>query len=151
MLFRSLLVDKVEAYFAEQGGVAGKTLALWGLAFKANTDDVREAPALTVIRRLSDKGMRIRAFDPVAGPRAAAELGASPLVAIVDRQYQALEGAQALAVVTDWNQFRNPDFERIKGLLSAPVLFDGRNLYDPALMARLGFAYFGVGRAAVGG
>jgi UDPglucose 6-dehydrogenase len=148
---KRLLADKVEAYFAEQGGVAGKTLALWGLAFKANTDDVREAPALTVIRRLSDKGMRIRAFDPVAGPRAAAELGASPLVAIVDRQYQALEGAQALAVVTDWNQFRNPDFERIKGLLSAPVLFDGRNLYDPALMARLGFAYFGVGRAAVGG
>ncbi|MDY0306445.1 MAG: UDP-glucose/GDP-mannose dehydrogenase family protein [Desulfovibrionaceae bacterium] len=148
---KGLLARKVEEYFAAQGGVSGKTLALWGLAFKPNTDDIREAPAREVIARLTASGMRVRAFDPVAAERARRELGGNPLLEIVDGQYEALIGADALAVVTEWNQFRNPDFGRMKSLLRAPLVFDGRNLYDPAGMGRKGFAYFSVGRAPVRG
>ncbi|NLY41655.1 MAG: UDP-glucose/GDP-mannose dehydrogenase family protein [Desulfovibrionales bacterium] len=141
-----VLADKIEAYFANQGGVSGKTLALWGLAFKANTDDMREAPALELIRKLTAAGMRVRAFDPVAGSNAKALLAGNPLVEICSEQYEATHGAHALAVVTEWNQFRNPDFVKIKANLSAPILFDGRNLYSPGLMAAEGFAYFCIGR-----
>jgi UDPglucose 6-dehydrogenase len=126
--------------------VKGKTLALWGLAFKANTDDMREAPSLELIRHLTDLGMRVRAFDPVAGPNARRILADNPLVEICEDQYETLKGAEALAVVTEWNQFRNPEFARIKAALAAPILFDGRNLYSPALLAAEGFAYFCVGR-----
>ncbi len=139
---------RIREYFAPQGGVKGKTLALWGLAFKANTDDMREAASLSVIEDLTAHGMRVRAFDPVAGTNAAALLAGNPLVEIVDSQYAACEGAQALLVGTEWNQFRNPDFERLKKLLSAPLLFDGRNLYSPQRMAERGFAYFCVGLGA---
>lgn len=141
-----VLGRKIEQYFADQGGVAGKTLALWGLAFKANTDDMREAPALELIRYLTGKGMKIRAFDPVAGKNARRMLEGNTLVEICDEQYAVLDGAAALAVVTEWNQFRNPDFNRIRKQLGAPILFDGRNLYQPALMAGQGFAYFCIGR-----
>lgn len=141
-----VIARKIEAYFSEQGGVSGKTLALWGLAFKANTDDMREAPSLELIRYLTERGMRVRAFDPVAGSNARRILAGNPLVEICDDQYAPLEGASALAVVTEWNQFRNPDFARIKKELQAPLLFDGRNLYSPQLMAAEGFAYFSVGR-----
>ena len=140
------LAGKIEAYFADQGGVKGRTLALWGLAFKANTDDVREASALAMIRDLTAKGMRIRAFDPVAKETAARDLGPNDLLEMVDDQYEALEGADALAVVTEWNQFRNPDFARVRGMLSAPLVFDGRNLYSPRDLAEAGFAYFCIGR-----
>ena len=140
------LANKIEAYFADQGGVKGRTLALWGLAFKANTDDVREASALAMIRDLTAKGMRIRAFDPVAKETAARDLGPNDLLEMVDDQYEALEGADALAVVTEWNQFRNPDFARVRGMLSAPLVFDGRNLYSPRDLAEAGFAYFCIGR-----
>lgn len=143
---KTVIARKVEAYFADQGGVAGKTLALWGLAFKANTDDMREAPALELIRHLTALGMKVRAFDPVAGPNARRILQDNPLVEICDDQYDPLQGAAALAVVTEWNQFRNPDFARIRSGLTAPILFDGRNLYSPSLMAAEGFAYFCVGR-----
>jgi UDPglucose 6-dehydrogenase len=143
---KTVIARKVEAYFAEQGGVAGKTLALWGLAFKANTDDMREAPSLELVRHLTALGMKIRAFDPVAGANARRILQDNPLVEICDDQYDALNGAAALAVVTEWNQFRNPDFAKIRKGLSAPILFDGRNLYSPTLMAAEGFAYFCVGR-----
>jgi UDPglucose 6-dehydrogenase len=143
---KTVLATKIGRYFAPQGGVQGKTLALWGLAFKANTDDVREASSLAMIRELTGQGMRIKAFDPVAGSRAAAELGDNPLVELVADEYEALKGADALAVVTEWNQFRNPDFERIKNSLTAPLIFDGRNLYSPSLLAGLGFAYFCIGR-----
>ncbi|MCM0754476.1 UDP-glucose/GDP-mannose dehydrogenase family protein [Desulfovibrio aminophilus] len=148
---KRLLAHKVEEYFAAQGGVSGKTLALWGLAFKPNTDDIREAPAREVIARLTSQGMRVRAFDPVAAGRARRELDGNPLLEIVDGQYEALIGADVLAVVTEWNQFRNPDFGRMKSLLRAPIVFDGRNLYDPAGMGRKGFAYFSIGRAPVRG
>ena len=137
---------RVADYFAPQGGVSGRTLALWGLAFKANTDDMREAPALSIIEELTARGMRIRAFDPIAGENARKLLAANPLVSIEEDQYGVCDGADALLVATEWNQFRNPDFDRIRELLAAPVLFDGRNLYAPAVLGRRGFAYFCVGR-----
>lgn len=143
---KRLLAQKVAAHFAPLGGVAGRTLALWGLAFKANTDDVREAPALTIIRELTALGMRVRAFDPVARERAASELAGLAGAELVTGQYEALEGADALAVVTDWNQFRNPDFAGIARKLSAKVIFDGRNLYQPNLLARFGLKHYGIGR-----
>ena len=143
------LASKIEAHFADKGGVAGKTLALWGLAFKANTDDVREAPALEMVRRLAAKGMKVRAYDPVAGPNAVRELAGIEGFRLAENEYAALEGADALAVVTEWNQFRNPDFGRIKKTLSAPVLFDGRNLYTPGFLAEMGFSYYGIGMAPV--
>ncbi|MEJ5242937.1 MAG: UDP-glucose/GDP-mannose dehydrogenase family protein [Desulfomicrobiaceae bacterium] len=143
---KTLLAAKIEDYFAPQGGVAGKTVALWGLAFKPNTDDMRQAPALAIIARLTQQGMRVRAFDPVARPKAREILADNPLVSIEDDPYAILQGADSLAVVTEWNQFRNPDFARIKKALTAPIIFDGRNLYDPRLLASQGFAYFCIGR-----
>jgi UDPglucose 6-dehydrogenase len=146
---KRLLSKKIIDYFENQGGVAGRTLALWGLAFKANTDDIREAPALDVIAALTDKGMQIQAYDPVAGENAGRALSDNGHVRVVSQQYDALEGADALAVVTDWNQFRNPDFGRIKKLLKAPIIFDGRNLFSASLVASQGFAYFGIGRPSI--
>jgi len=143
---KTVLADKVLAHFAPLGGVAGRTLALWGLAFKANTDDVREAPAFDIIRELTAAGMRVQAFDPVAGGRAQAELSGNPLVELMDSQYAALAGADALAVVTDWNQFRNPDFAGIAKQLAEPVIFDGRNLYSRSLLSRFGLKHYGIGR-----
>ncbi len=142
------LARRIEEYFAPQGGVRGKTLAVWGLAFKANTDDMREAAAISIITELTSQGMKIRAYDPVAYDNARKIFKDNPLVEIVPDQYSACAGAQALLVVTEWNQFRNPDFQRIKALLSAPILFDGRNLYPPKAMAERGFAYFCIGRSA---
>lgn len=136
----------IERYFAPQGGVKGKTLAVWGLAFKANTDDMREAAAIDIISALTGQGMKIQAFDPVASENGRRIFGDNRLVEIIHDQYQACAGAQALLVVTEWNQFRNPDFERVKELMTAPILFDGRNLYSPEAMAARGFAYFCIGR-----
>ena len=137
---------RVADYFEPQGGVFGKVLALWGLAFKANTDDMRESPALAIIEELTSHGMRIRAYDPIAGPNARKLLADNPLVFIEDDQYAICEGSDALLVATEWNQFRNPDFDRIKESLVAPVLFDGRNLYSPSVLGKRGFAYFCVGK-----
>jgi UDPglucose 6-dehydrogenase len=143
---KRLLVDKVRTYFDSRGGVEGRTLALWGVAFKPNTDDIREAPALELVAELTAAGMRVRAFDPAAGDKARHALHDNELVAVVDEQYDALDGADALAVVTEWNQFRNPDFARIRESLTEPVLFDGRNLYDFDFLRRFGLEYFCVGR-----
>lgn len=140
------MAERIREYFAPQGGVKGKTLAVWGLAFKANTDDMREAASISIISALTADGMRVRAFDPVAADNARRIFADNPLVDIGDDQYGICDGAQALLVVTEWNQFRNPDFERIRSLLSAPILFDGRNLYSPSSMAEHGFAYFCIGR-----
>ena len=137
---------KVIEYFDQQGGVAGRTLAVWGLAFKANTDDVRESPALSIIKELTDRGMRIQAYDPVAEATARKSLKGNQLVTLVQEQYSALNGADALLVATEWNQFRTPDFERMKDALTMPLIFDGRNLYSGKDLARKGFAYFSVGR-----
>ena len=144
---KKYMASRVEEYFAPQGGVAGKTLAMWGLAFKANTDDMREAAAITIINELTSRGMKIRAFDPVAADNARTIFADNKLVEIVDDQYAVCQGAQALMVVTEWNQFRNPDFAKVRSLLTAPLLFDGRNLYSPTTMAAHGFAYFCIGRA----
>ena len=142
------MAGRIMEYFAPQGGVKGKTLALWGLAFKANTDDMREAASISIVKELTEAGMKVRAFDPVAAENAHEIFKGNPLVEIVDSQYGACEGAQGLLVVTEWNQFRNPDFDKIKTLLTAPLLFDGRNLYSPNVMAQRGFAYFCIGRRA---
>ena len=144
-----LMARRIAEYFAPQGGVEGKTLALWGLAFKANTDDLRESAPLAIVRELAGQGMNVRIYDPVAGERGKTELADEPRAMIVESQYAALEGADALLVATEWNQFRTPDFERIKKTLSAPIIFDGRNLYLASTLARLGFAYFSIGRKAV--
>ena len=144
-----ILGRKVLDYFADQGGVQGKTLALWGLAFKANTDDMREAASLELVRMLTAEGMRVRAFDPVAGKNAIASLDGNGLAEVVSDQYAALDGADALAVVTEWNQFRNPNLDVIRDKLTAPIIFDGRNLYKPERLAEEGFAYFCVGRPSV--
>jgi UDPglucose 6-dehydrogenase len=143
---KRILADKINQYFALQGGVKGKTLALWGLAFKANTDDIRASAAIEIIQLLTEAGMRIKAFDPVAGRNAQKVLGHNPLFEMMDKQYNVIEGADALAVATDWNQFRNPDFQKIKQNLKTPIIFDGRNLYDPSFVADQGFAYFSIGR-----
>lgn len=148
-LQKQLLVLKIKNYFEPQGGVKDKTLALWGLSFKPNTDDMREAPALVLINKLTQEGMKIKAFDPVAKEKARELFKENALVEIVEEQYDVLKGADALAVVTEWNQFRNPDFERIKSELKAPLIFDGRNLYNPKLMGEMGFAYFSIGRRKV--
>lgn len=140
------MAERIAEYFEDKGGVGGKTLALWGLAFKANTDDMRQAAAIDIIEYLTSAGMKIRAFDPVAADNAQKIFGQNPLVEIVGEQYEACEGADALLVATEWNQFRNPDFKRVAALLSSPLIFDGRNLYSPQAMENHGFSYFCVGR-----
>jgi UDPglucose 6-dehydrogenase len=148
---KTVVADKIENFYRAQGGLEGKTLGLWGLAFKAKTDDVREAPALQLVKRLTEQGMRVRAFDPVAGPNAKRDLEAMGVsnFELVDEQYEALEGADALCVMTEWNQFRNPDFGRIKNLLSQPVIFDGRNLYTVHMLTSMGYTYYSIGRQPV--
>jgi UDPglucose 6-dehydrogenase len=139
---RELLV-KAQRHFGE---LAGKTFAVWGLAFKPRTDDLREAPALEVIEGLLGKGARVQAYDPVANERARRHLGDRVLLA--PGPYEALEGSDALFVVTEWNEFRTPDFDRMKALMRQPVIFDGRNVFEPAEMQRLGFTHYGIGRQA---
>lgn len=140
------MARRIEQFFATRGGVSGKTLAVWGLAFKANTDDMRQAAAIDIIRELTAQGMKVRAFDPVAADNGRKVFADQPLVSIVDGQYETLEGADALLVTTEWNQFRHPDFRRIKEMLSFPVIFDGRNLYAPQAMERHGLTYVCIGR-----
>jgi UDPglucose 6-dehydrogenase len=139
--------DKIAAHFKRDGGVQGKTLAFWGIAFKPRTDDIREAPALTLMRKALGFGAQVRAFDPVANENGRQELG--PSVKIVEDMYEALQGADALVVCTDWDEFKSPDFDRIAKAMNRRVIFDGRNLYRQAQMAQLGFSYYSVGRAAV--
>ena len=142
---KSVLVTKIFEHFGNE--VRGKTVALWGLAFKPRTDDIREAPALVLIDALLAAGAHVRVHDPEAIANVKAIYGDQ--ITYCDRQYGALEQADALAIVTEWNEFRNPDFEVMTRLMRAPVIFDGRNLYDPARMASLGFAYQGIGRARI--
>jgi UDPglucose 6-dehydrogenase len=129
------------------GSVAGTRVAVWGLAFKPNTDDMREAPALTLIEDLLAAGASVVAHDPVAMDEAARRLGSR--VEFAASGYQAATGADALAVVTDWNEYRHPDFARIKQVLKRPIIVDGRNLYPLHRMAELGFKYYSIGRRAI--
>jgi len=139
---KRVLFEKLQRHFG--GKLAGTTIAVWGLAFKAETDDVRESPALVLVEALLDTGAGVRVHDPAALESARRFLGGR--VAYASRAYDALEGASALAIVTEWLEYRNPDFDRIKRLLSRPLIVDGRNLYDPARLARLGFTYDSIGR-----
>ncbi|EGJ10069.1 UDP-glucose dehydrogenase family protein [Rubrivivax benzoatilyticus] len=140
-----VLVDKIVARYGED--LAGRTFALWGLAFKPNTDDMREAPSRVVVEALLARGARVRAYDPVAMDEARRVMEGLQGVDFVASQAEALAGADALVVVTEWKEFRNPDFDGIKAALKQPVIFDGRNLYDPAYMKSLGFEYRAIGRA----
>ena len=129
------------------GDLKGKAVAVWGLAFKPRTDDIREAPALSLIDSLLAEGVQVRAHDPVAVDNVKAIYGDKLVYS--DRMYGALEGADCLAIVTEWQEFRNPDFEVMKRLLKTPIVADGRNLYEPAAMAELGFTYSSIGRRTV--
>jgi UDPglucose 6-dehydrogenase len=135
------LVDKMESHF---GNLSGRTIALWGLAFKPRTDDMREAPSIPLIERLLARGAKVKAYDPAAAPVARRIFDGR--IGICEKSYDALAGADALAIVTEWNEFREPDFEKMRALLNAPVIFDGRNIYSPEHMRALGFTYFSIGR-----
>ncbi|HLJ10607.1 MAG TPA: UDP-glucose/GDP-mannose dehydrogenase family protein [Planctomycetaceae bacterium] len=136
-----VLFEKICAHFA--GRIAGRTIAVWGLSFKPRTDDVREAPALVLIDELLAAGAAVRVHDPVAMPNVRKLYGAK--LVYCESQYDVLEGAEALAIVTEWNEFRNANFELMHKTMRDPVIFDGRNLYDPPRMRALGFEYSGIG------
>jgi UDPglucose 6-dehydrogenase len=147
---KTLLVQKLAAHFGDRLG--GRTFALWGLAFKPNTDDMREAPSRIVIDALLDAGASVRAYDPVASNEARRLYANAPHAArllFCNSAYEAAQGADALLIATEWKEFRSPDYDRLRTLLLQPLIFDGRNLYDPALMQRLGFEYFAIGRGRV--
>jgi UDPglucose 6-dehydrogenase len=144
---RHLLSDRVVERFGEN--LAGVTIGVWGLAFKPDTDDLREAPSQVIIDELLRCGARVRAFDPVAMPKAAALWRDRPGLEFAADPFAAAADASALLVVTEWREFRSPDFAELRALMRTPVLFDGRNLYDPALMKSLGFEYIGIGRQPV--
>jgi UDPglucose 6-dehydrogenase len=135
------LVEKMTAHFTD---LSGKTVALWGLAFKPRTDDMREAPAIPIIERLLERGAKVKAYDPAAGP--VAKRLFDTRIVLCEKSYDALVDADALAVVTEWNEFREPDFGKMRSLMKAPVVFDGRNIYSPEHMRALGFTYFSMGR-----
>ena len=139
---KHVLAAKIKARFGED--LTGRTIAVWGLAFKPQTDDVREAPALTLCRELLDAGARVRAYDPEAVQTARAVLG--DRVHYAESSMSAAKGADALALVTEWNEFRNPDLDALRAHLKQPVVFDGRNIYDPAELRERGFEYHGIGR-----
>ena len=139
---KSILSRRIKNYFGES--IANKTIGIWGLAFKPNTDDIREAPALTIIDELLKAGAQIKAFDPEAMENVKALMGDK--IILCDNQYDAIEGADALAVVTEWNVFRTPDYDRIMSSLREPVVFDGRNVFDPVDMKERGFVYSSIGR-----
>ncbi|MDO9091410.1 MAG: UDP-glucose/GDP-mannose dehydrogenase family protein [Rubrivivax sp.] len=144
---KRVLVDKVVARYGEN--LSGRTFALWGLAFKPNTDDMRDAPSRTVVAELTARGATVQAYDPVAMEEAARVMPDAPGLRYASGWMAALEGADALLVVTEWKEIRNPDFEAIKLALKDPIIFDGRNLYEPALMKSLGIHYQAVGRGDV--
>ncbi len=129
-----------------EGRLAGKTIAVWGLAFKPNTDDMREASSRTLLARLWEAGARVRAYDPEASHEARRIFGERDDLLLCTSASQALEGADALAVVTEWKQFRSPDFARLQATLADKAIFDGRNLYDPREVEQAGLAYYGIGR-----
>lgn len=143
---KQLLFERLEAHFS--GDLGGKTVAVWGLAFKPNTDDMREAPSRVLLERLWQAGARVRAYDPVAMGETRRIYGERSDLVLCRSAPEALRGADVLAIVTEWQEFRSPDFDAMREALGHPVIVDGRNLYDPALMRRLGFTYYGIGRGA---
>ncbi|MFN0317762.1 MAG: UDP-glucose dehydrogenase family protein [Burkholderiales bacterium] len=138
------LTEKIVSRFGED--LSGHRFALWGLAFKPNTDDMREAPSRVIVQALAQRGASITAYDPIAMPEAKKVFANEPRVAFCDSPVQALKGASALVIVTEWKQFRSPEFSEIKAQLKSPVIFDGRNLYDPVLVRQFGLEYHAIGR-----
>jgi len=138
---KSRLVEKMRAHY---GDLQGRSIAIWGLAFKPKTDDMREAPAIKIIEELLADGASVAAYDPEAGKTARGIFGNR--IQICEKSYEALSGADGLVVVTEWNEFREPDYTKMKQLLKQPVVFDGRNIYSPSHMQALGFSYFSIGR-----
>jgi UDPglucose 6-dehydrogenase len=141
---KHVLFEKIRRHFG--AALRGKVIALWGLAFKPNTDDMREASSCALMEDLWAAGCRVRAYDPVAFAEARRLYGERGDLTLCRSADEALAGADALAIVTEWREFRSPDFDAMHATLGAPVIFDGRNLYDPSLLRRLGFRYFAIGR-----
>src|SRR5580658_4589850 len=141
---KNALVGKIRQHFKEQ--LQGRTFALWGLAFKPNTDDMREAPSRVIIEALLQAGAKVRAYDPVALEEAGRIFAGRSGLTLCKGAYEVVEGADALVIATEWKEFRSPDFDRLKSSLSTGVIFDGRNLYDPAILQRFGFTYYAIGR-----
>jgi UDPglucose 6-dehydrogenase len=138
---KRLLVEKLKKHY--DGGIAGKTIAVWGLSFKPRTDDMREAPAITVIEMLLEAGATVRASDPVAMDVARELFG--DRISYHQKNYDALEGADALLLLTEWNEFRYPDFELMKATMKEPIIFDGRNILNRRRLEEEGFTYYGIG------
>lgn len=141
---KTVLLGKLERHF--NGALAGRTIAVWGLAFKPDTDDMREASSRALMEGLWHAGVQVRAYDPVASDEARRLYGERPDLTLVANAYEAVEAADALVIVTEWKEFRSPDFERLRGLLKTPVIFDGRNLYDPHMVEGFGLSYYAIGR-----
>jgi UDPglucose 6-dehydrogenase len=141
---KRVLFEKIHHHF--KGQLKGRTFAVWGLAFKPNTDDMREASSRVLMEALWEAGARVQAYDPVAGEEAQRIYGERSDLVLCDSAMAALDGADALAIVTEWREFRSPDFEQIRDSLKAPVIFDGRNLYDPGHLTPYGFTYYAIGR-----
>lgn len=142
---KEVLIDKMKAYYSNN--LKGKTFAVWGLAFKPNTDDIREAPALEIIQGLLDAGAFVKAYDPEAMPNVQQIFGNQILYS--SDQYEALADADALIIATEWSVFRAPDFDRVKSLLKHPVIFDGRNVFENTTVQEKGFYYNSIGRAII--
>jgi UDPglucose 6-dehydrogenase len=140
------LFELIERHYGGAAALKGKTFAVWGLAFKPNTDDMREASSRTLLRQLWEAGATVRAFDPEAGHEAQRIFGERTDLVLCEHAVDALQGADALVVVTEWKQFRSPDFAKLKAALKDAAIFDGRNLYDPAEPEAAGLAYYGIGR-----
>jgi len=143
---KRLMAHRIIDYFKDKGGLHDKTVGIWGLSFKPNTDDMREAPSRIIIELLTSEGIKVHAFDPMAIRHAKRIFAGNHYITFFDNAYDALKGADALALITEWNLFRNPDFDKIKSLLKRPVIFDGRNQYDSKELRERGFEYFGIGR-----
>jgi UDPglucose 6-dehydrogenase len=137
-------LDKLDRHFKGGKGLRGKTVAVWGLAFKPRTDDMREAPAVDIIQGLLARGARVQAFDPEA--RAVAKRIFKSKIRYANHAYEALRGADALVIVTEWNEFREPDLDKMKKLMKQPVIVDGRNIYTPKQIRAAGFTYYSIGR-----
>jgi UDPglucose 6-dehydrogenase len=147
---KASMIKKIEAHYGS-AGLTGKVFAMWGLAFKPRTDDTREAPALVLCQELTKRGARIQAFDPAANETFSARLGSNPSVSYGESNYDVLKGADALIVCTEWSEFRQPNFKRIRESLASPTIFDGRNIFSLREMQSQGFTYYSVGRPVVRG
>jgi len=141
-----ILVKKILSHF--NNDIKGKAFGVWGLAFKPNTDDMREAPSIAIIKKLVELGAKVKAYDPAAAENAKYYLG--NILEYADEQYKVLENADALLILTEWNEFRNPDFDKIKSMLKSKLIFDGRNIFDLNKMIEMGFTYYSIGRRPVG-